>query len=173
MTNRRLTQFDEETGEVMGGFVAYIAPKRINGFGKRWFAMAQDALDVLEQFTRIEDFRVLMALLKRLDYENLITTNQAEIARDLSMHRSSVNQAIKRLIAVGAVIEGQKVGTSRTYRLNPSFGWKGSAKNHVVALDAERKERMKKANISGTVNGQKQPERDEKTRDWVEEVEQV
>lgn len=150
---KRIGQFDRETGEILeNGFVAYIVPKRENGFGKRWFAMAQDALDILEQFTRIEDFRVLMALLKRLDYENLITTNQAEIARDLNMHRSSVNQAIKRLIAVGAVIEGQKVGTSRTYRLNPNFGWKGSAKNHNAALDAERKARMERANITGVIN---------------------
>lgn len=165
MTNKRINQFDEETGEILGGFVAYIAPKRVNGFD-RWLAMSQDATAILKQFTRVEDFRVFFALLEMLDYENLITANQAEIARDLGMKRSSVNQAIKRLIIAGAILQGPKVGTSRTYRLNPNFGWKGTAKNHVIALDAERKARMKKANIAGVV----EILRDEKTRDLFEEI---
>ena len=53
--------------------------------------MAHDAASVLKQVKRVEDFRVLMALLEQLDYENLITTNQAEIARDLEMDRAQVN----------------------------------------------------------------------------------
>ena len=65
--------------------------------------MAHDAASVLKQVKRVEDFRVLMALLEQLDYENLITTNQAEIARDLEMDRAQVNRAIKRLIEAGAV----------------------------------------------------------------------
>ncbi|MGR6106315.1 MAG: MarR family transcriptional regulator [Candidatus Nitrosoglobus sp.] len=136
MTQKVLSQIDINTGEIMeDGFVAYIAPKRRNGFNGRWFAMAQDALDVLAQLKRVEDFRVLMALLKRLDYENLITANQAEISRELEIDRGNVNKAIKRLIQAGAVLEGPKVGTSRTYRLNPNFGWKGSAKGHREALE--------------------------------------
>lgn len=133
--------------------------------------MAQDALGVLKQFTRLEDCRVLFALLERLDYENLITANQAEIARDLGMKRSSVNQAIKRLVDAGAVIEGPKVGISRTYRLNPNFGWKGSARGHVVALDQMR-QRMTNANISGVVDGGKgrQEAPDERERRELEEA---
>ena len=77
-----IRQVDAETGELIEeGFVAYVAPRRQNGFGKRWFAMAHDAAAVLKQVKNLEDFRVLMALLEQLDYENLITTNQAEIAR--------------------------------------------------------------------------------------------
>ena len=49
--------------------------------------MAHDAAAVLKQVKNLEDFRVLMALLEQLDYENLITTNQAEIARELDMQR--------------------------------------------------------------------------------------
>ena len=41
--------------------------------------MAHDAAAVLKQVKNLEDFRVLMALLEQLDYENLITTNQAEV----------------------------------------------------------------------------------------------
>ena len=153
MARKRIGQVDLKTGELLEGFVAYLAPRRQNGFSERWFAMAQDALDALMQFTRLEDFRVLMALLKRLDFENLITANQAEIARDLNLDPAQVNRALKRLQEVGAIFQGPKVGTSRTYRLNPQFGWKGSAKGHVKALEDYRQERMKAAGISGVVDG--------------------
>ena len=75
--------------------------------------MAHDAASVLKQVKRVEDFRVLMALLEQLDYENLITTNQAEIARDLEMDRAQVNRAIKRLIEAGAVFEVRRSESAR------------------------------------------------------------
>lgn len=167
MTNRRINQFDEETGEILGGFVAYIAPKRVNGFGNGWLAMAQNPLVMIAQSDLDgADMKVLLMLMAKIDFENLIVLNQAELAREINMNRQHVQRSIKRLIKMGVLLEGQKVGTSRSYRLNPNYGWKGSAKNHVVALDAERKERMKKANISGVV----ERERDEKTRDLFEEI---
>lgn len=141
-----------ETGEVLEGYVAYLAPKRQNGFRGRWLAVGQDdALDMLMQFTRVEDFRVLVALLKELDYENLIVANQSDIARKLGMQRQNVGSAIKRLVEAGAILKGPKLGMNCSYRLNPNFGWKGSAKNHVKALDEHRKKRMKAANITGVV----------------------
>ena len=60
--------------------------------------------------------------------------NQAEIARDLGMQRQNVQRSIKRLMELGVILEGVKIGVSRSYRLNPSFGWKGSAKGHREAL---------------------------------------
>ena len=129
MTQKRFVQVDAETGELIEeGFVAYVAPRRQNGFGKRWFAMAHDAAAVLKQVKNLEDFRVLMALLEQLDYENLITTNQAEIARELDMQRQNVQRSIKRLMALGVLLEGPKIGISRSYRLNPEFGWRGSGR---------------------------------------------
>lgn len=48
---------------------------------------------------------------------------------------------------MGVLLRGPKAGRSSTFRLNPSFGWKGSASNHQKAL----KERMRASNISGIV----------------------
>ena len=62
--------------------------------------------------------------------KNLIQVSQADIARELDMHRQHVQRSIKRLIQLGIILEGVKIGISRSYRLNPSFGWKGSAKGH-------------------------------------------
>jgi len=155
MRRRRISQIDSETGEVLeGGYVAYLVPKRQNGFHGRWLAMTQDiAMDMLMQCTRLDDSRVLAALIKELDYENLIIARQADIARKLGMQPSNVSSAIKRLVESGAILRGPKHGINCSYKLNPEFGWKGSAKNHVKALDEHRNKRMKAAKITGVVEG--------------------
>ena len=129
--NKRLQQIDSETGEIIDGFVAYVVPKRKNGFGQGWLAMAQNGAEILAQSNLSgNDFKVLMKLLSVLDYENLIQVSQADVARELNMHRQHVQRSIKRLIDLGIVLEGVRIGISRSYRLNPNFGWKGSAKGH-------------------------------------------
>ena len=72
-------------------------------------------------------------MLARLDYENLIQVNQAEVSEQVGMNRHNVNRSIKKLIELGVILEGVKIGISRPYRLNPNFGWKGSAKGHREA----------------------------------------
>lgn len=148
---RELRQFDAKTGEVIeDGFVAMVMPKRRNGFGEGWFAMSQEALAYLADKVRSgNDYRVLMMLLARLDFENLICINQAEVAQALDMKAPNVNRSIKSLVSRGVLLEGPKIGRSKTYRLNPSFGWKGSAKNHQSAL----RDRMRAAGLSVVTGG--------------------
>ena len=115
--NRHMQQIDHQTGEVVEGFVAYVVPKRKNGFQKGWMAMAQEAMMMLAQSNLTgNDMKVMWAMLARLDYENLIQVNQAEVSEQVGMNRHNVNRSI------------------RSYRLNPNFGWKGSAKGHREAL---------------------------------------
>ena len=133
--NRHMQQIDSETGEVVDGFVAYVVPKRKNGFQRGWMAMAQDAMMMLAQSNLTgNDMKVMWAMLARLDYENLIQVSQAEVAQELGMNRHNVNRSIKKLIELGVVLEGVRIGISRSYRLNPNFGWKGSARGHREAL---------------------------------------
>ena len=77
--------------------------------------------------------KVMWAMLARLDYENLIQVNQAEVSEQVGMNRHNVNRSIKADRA-WRYLEGVKIGISRSYRLNPNFGWKGSAKGHREAL---------------------------------------
>ena len=151
MTKRRLGQIDLDTGEVLGneGFVAYVVPKRKNGFREGWVAMAQGPLDLLAAADLDgSDLRVLLHLLSRLDFENLLVINQVEIARGLSMRREHVNRSIKSLMNLGVLLQGPRIGIHRSYRLNPQFGWKGSAKSHVIALSDFRRERALQENQS-------------------------
>ena len=174
MTQKRFVQVDAETGELIEeGFVAYVAPRRQNGFGKRWFAMAHDAAAVLKQVKNLEDFRVLMALLEQLDYENLITTNQAEIARELDMQRQNVQRSIKRLMALGVLLRGRRSALAApTGSTRSSVGVERQEPHRHAGSGAQK--RMAKAGIKGVIEGgqqapQQAPERDPDTLDMFED----
>ena len=96
--------------------------------------MNQSALHSIANELNHDQMRVLMALLAELDYENYIQVAQIEIAEALKMQKSHVSRAVKNLIDFGVILEGPKIGRSKTYRLNPQFGWKGTAVNHKRAL---------------------------------------
>lgn len=130
---RRVTQIDLDTGEDLGGFVAVIRPKNKSSF-QRHFTMNQAALLTIANELNHDQMRVLMALLADLDYENYIQVAQVDIAEALNMQKTHVSRAIKNLLEFGVVIEGPKIGRSKTYRLNPQFGWKGTVTNHKKAL---------------------------------------
>lgn len=163
MRRADLIQVDPATGEQIEGLVAVLMPKRRNGFGEGWLAVAQNAAELIaKRVRRVEDSRVLWLLIARLDFDNLIQLSQADLAQELEMDRAQVNRAMKRLVELGALLEGPKIGRSRTYRLNPAFGWKGSAKSHQSAL----RERMRSAGLSVVEGGR--PERDPDTVDWID-----
>ncbi len=129
---QRITQINDQ-GEIVGGFVAVIRPKQKSSF-QRHFTMNQDALKILAKTLTGEQFKVLMMLLADLDYENYIQIAQADIADALEMQKTHVSRAVRALLDVGVIFEGPKVGRSKTYRLNPQFGWKGTVSNHKKAL---------------------------------------
>ncbi|PHM58549.1 lipoprotein [Xenorhabdus stockiae] len=130
---RKVTQIDLETGEDLGGFVAVVRPKQKSSF-ERHFTMNQAALLLIANELNHEQTRVLMALLADLDYENYIQIAQIDVANALKMQKTHVSRAVKNLIGFGIILEGPKIGRSKTYRLNPQFGWKGTVSNHRKAL---------------------------------------
>ena len=50
------------------------------------------------------------------------------------MNRHNVNRSIKKLIELGVILEGVKIGISRSYRLNLTSGGKAQPKGHREAL---------------------------------------
>lgn len=96
--------------------------------------MNQAALATIAKELNLDQFRVLMMLLADLDYENFIQVQQIEIAEKIGMQKTNVSRAIRNLIEFGIIFEGPKIGRSRSYRLNPEFGWKGTVSNHKKAL---------------------------------------
>ncbi len=141
--SNKITQINHETGEILDGVLVWVPKKRKSPF-ERHFTMNQDALKILAKELNHEQFKVLMMLLADLDYENYIQVTQQDIADSLEMKKSNVSRAVKGLIDLRIVLEGPKVGRSKTYRLNEQFGWKGTIPNHNKAL----KKRMAQSGIS-------------------------
>jgi len=131
---------DAETGEVnTAGFIAIHVPRQSSQFGQRFFMASQDATVTLAQRRHefgMDGYAVLWYLLGRLDYENLIQMPQTEIAEALSMQPSHVSRAMKKLVDIGAIHKGPKVGGRAAYRLNPTLAWKGKPERHKDALKA-------------------------------------
>jgi len=123
--------------------------KKTNGFNDGWVAMAQNPLAELAQ-AKIGDqaMRVFLMLVATLDFENFLSVSQVELAKKLDMDKAALSRAMAKLVTEGVFIKGPKVGTRQTYRLNPSYGWKGSGISHKQALA----DRMKIANMKVAVN---------------------
>lgn len=147
MKHQRIVQVDALTGEILeGATLAVHYPKRTNGFQQGGFLhMAQNPAKTLALAKLGEEaYRVLMYAIATLDYENLLVMNQTEAAGEMRMKQQNFGRALNKLIAAEVIEKGPKVSGRNTYRMNPSFGWKGSAKSHRDALNA----RMKHAGLA-------------------------
>jgi predicted transcriptional regulator len=155
MAEKRVSSVDMDTGEILDYSLVAMQHKIPNGFAGGWVAMAQGAMEMLAASDlRGDDLRVLLLLMARLDFENLISLEQTAVAEKLGMHKQHVSRSIKRLVSIGCLLEGPKIGRSRTYRLNPTYGWKGAGKNHQKALRTA--EKAKAAGLSVVKGGQHQ-----------------
>ena len=157
---KRVGSVDLDTGELLeGAVVGMFFPKRQNGFGKGWVAMSQNAMmELARADLGAQDMRVLFAVLAKLDFENYLLLSIADLAKEIEMQRPNVSSSITKLESLGVLTRGPKAGRSSTFRLNPSFGWKGSASNHQKAL----RDRMKAAGLSVV---KAEPVRDPRTVD--------
>ena len=104
-----MQQIDHQTGEVVEGFVAMLccskAQKRIS---ERMDGNGSEAMMMLAQSNLTgNDMKVMWAMLARLDYENLIQVNQAEVSEQVGMNRHNVNRSIKKLIELGVILGRQ------------------------------------------------------------------
>ena len=151
-----------ESGEICeGAQLALIFPKRRNGFSEGWVAVSQNPmLELAKADLGGEASKVLFLILARLDFENWINLNQRSCAAEIGVKAPNFARALRKLETLGVLLVGPKVGRNATFRLNPHFGWKGSAKGHNEAL----RDRMKARGIS--VVGE--AERDDRTRDMFE-----
>ena len=130
MKRRNIASVDQDTGEVLDGVVVYCGVKQ-NPYSKGWVMNSQEALELLATDKDLtgENYRVLLLLLSRLDFENWIQITQSDIVKTLDMKKQNVSRAILLLEEKGIILRGPKVGRSYAFRLNPYYGWKGKVKN--------------------------------------------
>jgi hypothetical protein len=136
---RTIRQVDADTGEVLDAGMLVYVPQRARLKGG-WFMASQEGLAKLAKHDLSHrELRVLLLLMSKLDFENFIHVSQAEVAKELSLDAGNVSKCVKRLIEVGIIIKGPKVGRASTYRLSPDFGWKGRVRN----LEQYRKDQLR------------------------------
>lgn len=147
MKHQQIVQVDALTGEILeGATLALHYPKRTNGFQNGgWMAVAHNpSLEIAKAKLGEEALRVLFYAIAKLDYENLLVINQQDAAKTMNMQRQNFARALQKLVDIEVIEKGPKVSGRNTYRMNPSFGWKGSARSHREALSS----RMKAAGLS-------------------------
>jgi hypothetical protein len=127
---RRLGTVDVDTGELVEGVTVFVGQRAPHSYGDRWMQMSQDALTVIarDQDLTLVDHRVFASLNARLDFENWLAVSQASVARELDLDPAQVSRSLSKLRRKRILLDGPKIGRSRTLRLNPQFGWKGSVR---------------------------------------------
>ena len=122
---------------------AFLVHKKQNHLGVNWIVFYQSALEWLAtQDLPKEQYRVLMYLMSKLDFENYLRITQMSISEALCMKQAAVSRAIKGLLLKDILITGPKVGTAKTYRLNPRMAYKGrNPKQTIIEYDELAKRR--------------------------------
>ena len=153
--SRNLGSIDLDTGEILDGTNTYCPKKHKSIFSNEgYISMSQAAAEMIANSNLSGvTLRVLWMLIAKLDMENYLYINQSEIAEKMGLNKPHISRAIKDLIKEGIILEGLRVGKYKTYRLDPHYGWKGSTKNHVVALeDHVRKKITRKSAASKNIS---------------------
>lgn len=126
---------------------AYFTPPRQKNYPVKWLLLWQDESEIgvsmVEQAKStamtLADYRVRDFLMGTIGLGNFVFVNQAEVARELNIHKVTVCDSIKRLCDMQILMKGPKSGRSNTYMVNPAFCFAGGLGNGVK----ERKETIK------------------------------
>ena len=104
-----------------------------------------------------EHLRIFMYLCARLDFENWIQQSQKEIAEALGLQKQHVSRAIRMLTQKQIIsVERKGSSTSKCYRLNPHYGWRGKVRN-LTEYHKEKTATILRA-IDGSKNISEQPD---------------
>ena len=119
---------DEESGQIKGCF-----PLKSKNLGKGWIALYQNSsLWLAQQDLTGEQYKVMLVLFNKLDFNNYLRIALKEISELLNMQVANVSRAMKKLKKLEIIIEGPPAGKFKTYRLNPFIAHKGSDRRDTV-----------------------------------------
>ncbi len=138
---------ESRVGEFFRGVAEKSAVEALNslGFGMNviengWFMAFQDSFEELAKDRELwgQPMAILCYLFSKLDFENDIAIQQADIAKALEIDKHQTSKAMKKLVDKGVIMKGPKIGRASAYKLNINYGWKGKVVNF-------KKEQKKKA----------------------------
>ena len=76
------------------------------------------------------DFRVLLAIIGNLGYNNIINISQGELGKKLNIQRPEITKSIKKLVSKGYLEVIDTIGRQNIYQLNPHVIFRSRAKNY-------------------------------------------
>ena len=75
------------------------------------------------------DFRVLLAIIGNIGYENKINIPQQELGNQLDIHQARISKSLKKLISKGYLQVIDTIGRQKIYQFNPNVAFRSRAKN--------------------------------------------
>ncbi len=119
---------DENTGKIKGCF-----PLKSKNLGSGWIALYQEMITAIARWNLPnEQYRVFLALLGKVDFENYLTISQKDLANELNIKQPHISRAIKALCNMQIIIEGPRAGLNKTYRFNPYVAHKGKDRDKTI-----------------------------------------
>ncbi len=147
---------DQVTGEIIG--TPMLIPPKPQKHKDPWMKIMLPGIDLLalDKDLTGEDYRVLLAYMKKLDWDNYLRVSQTELAKYLGMQKSHFSRSTRKLVEKEILIEGPKIGRQKTFRLSPNIGWKGDPDDHEifqaeVLKQSRRKQSREKAQTTHMV----------------------
>ena len=102
-----------------------------------WTIVTREGTDKFAEDKSLKgnEWRVLVKLIGKVEFENIITPNQTQLAKELKISQAAISRALKKLTAARAIIPIQKQGVQTQYRLNPSLGFKIASVDYRKLID--------------------------------------
>ena len=101
----------------------YLKDSHVRCFSDEALSLATD-----RQFSGT-DFRVLLAIIGNLGYENILNVSQQELEKQLNISQADISKSIKKLVSKGYLQVIDKIGRRNIYMLNPNVAFRSRAKN--------------------------------------------
>ncbi len=119
------------------------------------------------------DFRVLLAIIGNLGYENILNVSQQELERQLNICQADISKSIKKLASKGYLQVIDTIGRRNIYMLNPNVAFKSRAKNLKELKHAWDKQTLPKTQKSPIdIDTDLEPDIEDKLDGKVEQLSQ-
>ena len=151
---RDLIVTDKHTGEILDRLPVYSPKKAHSLFSDVGFSVVSHSALIMLAESDLDGvtIKVLLRLISTMGMENLIAVNQSELAEGMGLRKSHFSRSMKTLTERGIILENpEKIGRTKTYRLNPYYAWRGNTKEHIKALEEYEDTTNKNTQVSNVI----------------------
>ena len=145
----------------------YLKDSYVRCFSNEALSLATD-----RQFSGT-DFRVLLAIIANLGYENILNISQQELEKQLNISQGDISKSIKKLVSKGYLQVIDTIGRRNIYMLNPNVAFRSRAKNLKELKQAWDKQTLPNTqNYPIDIDTDLEPDLEDKLDDKVEQLSQ-